>query len=245
MVPIIRGSSTAFPHNVAYRVGKLTSKISLHGQWLDCGCAEGGYSTALITFGADLVGGIDVEIDRLQTAHHQSSMAANFAGAASEALPFRNASFDGVWMNEVFEHVADERKTLTEVRRVLKPGGYFALISPNRWFPFEGHGAQIGAVNIGKPVPILPWLPYQLTKPFMHARNYWPGQLRAMIASAGFEVLFCESVMPVFERYPWLPEFVIGWYWCNLPQIERAPILRKFGVSTFILARRPIVHQDS
>ena len=42
-------------------------------------------------------------------------------------------------MNEMFEHVADERWALAEILRVLKPGGILVLISPNRWFPIEGH----------------------------------------------------------------------------------------------------------
>ena len=36
-------------------------------------------------------------------------------------------------MNEVFEHVTDEKATLREVARVLARGGRLILISPNRW----------------------------------------------------------------------------------------------------------------
>lgn len=59
------------------------------------------------------------------------------------SLAFRDVSFDGVFLNEVLEHVRDETKTLRELHRVLRPRGYLALMSPNHWFPFEGHGVRV------------------------------------------------------------------------------------------------------
>ncbi|HUW95391.1 MAG TPA: class I SAM-dependent methyltransferase, partial [Anaerolineae bacterium] len=40
-------------------------------------------------------------------------------------LPFPSASFDAVLSCGVLEHVADERASLQEIKRVLKPGGFF------------------------------------------------------------------------------------------------------------------------
>lgn len=81
--------------------------------------------------------------------------------------------FDGTLMNEVLEHVADEKQALSEVFRVLKPGGVFVLISPNRWFPIDGHFIKIGSWTFG-PAPLIPWLPKRLTRSITVARNYWP-----------------------------------------------------------------------
>jgi SAM-dependent methyltransferase len=39
-----------------------------------------------------------------------------------EVLPFRDASVDLVYATGLFEHVADERALIDEIRRVLKPG---------------------------------------------------------------------------------------------------------------------------
>ncbi len=47
----------------------------------------------------------------------------SFRRAAAEALPFPDASFDLVTLDNVLEHVQDREKTLAEIRRVLKPGG--------------------------------------------------------------------------------------------------------------------------
>jgi len=47
-------------------------------------------------------------------------------------LPFRGGTFDLVMMLEVIEHLADIPHALSEVARVLKPGGVAILSTPNR-----------------------------------------------------------------------------------------------------------------
>jgi ubiquinone/menaquinone biosynthesis C-methylase UbiE len=46
-------------------------------------------------------------------------------------LPFPDASFDLVWASEVIEHVADTGQWLSEVRRVLAPGGRLLVTTPS------------------------------------------------------------------------------------------------------------------
>jgi len=49
-----------------------------------------------------------------------------------EKLPFEDDSFDIILLSEVFEHLRiDLIFTISEIRRVLKPGGKFILSSPN------------------------------------------------------------------------------------------------------------------
>lgn len=45
-------------------------------------------------------------------------------------MQFEDQSFDLVIANHVLEHVNDELKALSEIRRVLKPGGYAILQTP-------------------------------------------------------------------------------------------------------------------
>jgi SAM-dependent methyltransferase len=49
------------------------------------------------------------------------------------ALPFPEGSFDAVVSFDVFEHIPDTDAHLTEVRRVLRPGGAYLIQTPNKW----------------------------------------------------------------------------------------------------------------
>ncbi len=47
--------------------------------------------------------------------------------ASATALPFPDASFDGAYMLHVGMNIADKKAVFSEVHRVLKPGGIFAI----------------------------------------------------------------------------------------------------------------------
>jgi SAM-dependent methyltransferase len=47
-----------------------------------------------------------------------------------QAIPFADGTFDVVFCNHVLEHVADDRRAMREMRRVVKPGGWGVMLSP-------------------------------------------------------------------------------------------------------------------
>lgn len=60
-----------------------------------------------------------------------------------EALPFANAEFDAAFATEVLEHLIPPDKALSEIFRVIKPGGWLLVSLPNRdWFHFEKREAD-------------------------------------------------------------------------------------------------------
>ena len=48
-------------------------------------------------------------------------------------LPFPDASFDVIIASEVLEHLWDDERAISELVRVLKPGGRMAVTVPTRW----------------------------------------------------------------------------------------------------------------
>ena len=236
------GGHTAYGPMVSYRLGKLQQRGLLHGDWLDCGCAEGYYSVGLAERGAKSVVGVEaIESLAKKASELPHPPTVSFRAATAERLPFEDDSFDGALLNEVLEHVSDERTALAELARVLKPGGHLALFSPNRWFPFEGHGARLSEdkVLMSRPVPLMPWLPSRLTTRFATARNYWPNELRELVRGAGLTIVESSWALPQFEQYPWLPSRAIERFRQSIPQIERSPVARFVAVSLFVVARAP------
>jgi SAM-dependent methyltransferase len=227
-----RGAPTATPLNVSYRVHRISQYLS--GHWLDFGCADGGYDHELLARGLDAVSGVDVEESRIAEAKRRNLPNADYTTFDGMTLPFEDGSLDGTFMNEVFEHVADETRTLSEVFRVLKPGGVLVLISPNRWFPFEGHPVTIGPKTIG-PAPLIPWLPAAMTRNWTTARNYWPRQLRRQVQDAGFAIEEVSFIWPVLETFPWLPLRGVALYQQYFRRWDHVPGLRRFGVSTLVV----------
>ena len=55
-------------------------------------------------------------------------------------LPFDDGTFDIVFTRYVLEHVAEPEEFLIEICRVLRPGGSFIFLTPNKW-----HYVCIGA----------------------------------------------------------------------------------------------------
>lgn len=54
-------------------------------------------------------------------------------------IPFGDETFDYVFSNQVFEHVQNYPEALSEIYRVLKPGGCSLHFFPSRYRPIEAH----------------------------------------------------------------------------------------------------------
>jgi predicted rRNA methylase YqxC with S4 and FtsJ domains len=54
---------------VQYQVGRIANYVT-DGDWLDYGCAEGGYTRALLDVGAATASGIDVVAERIEAARN-------------------------------------------------------------------------------------------------------------------------------------------------------------------------------
>ena len=77
--------------------------------------------------------GIDVSPEAVETARTRGHQVLLVNG--DEPLPFDEASFDGVVLKDVLEHVKDPVALVRDVRRVLRPGGTVFASSPDaqRW----------------------------------------------------------------------------------------------------------------
>ncbi len=93
---------------------------------LDVGTGEGQIARAVCReVGAEVVG-VDPTASLLDLAHQRAG-GPRYLRAESDGLPLANASVDAVVVCLVFEHVDNLSESLSEVARVLRPGGRFLL----------------------------------------------------------------------------------------------------------------------
>lgn len=95
------------------------------GRTLDLGCGTG-RNLPLFAAGLTVIG-LDPSADTLRRARRRAPSVPLVRGSA-EALPFRDASFDTVVSGLVFCSVADPRRGLAEVRRVLRRDGQLRML---------------------------------------------------------------------------------------------------------------------
>jgi ubiquinone/menaquinone biosynthesis C-methylase UbiE len=247
--PAIRpaGGDTAQPRNLRKRLRFLASQGVAPGQrLLDGGCGRGEYVVALRAagvraFGAEFL----AEKVRAQVPGVPTGA---ILRADLERLPYGPASFDAILLNEVLEHVPDERAALGEAWRVLRPGGVVIILSPNRLYPFETHGVQLR--RSGRPVPpYVPFVPYVPLgvgrRVFRYwARNYWVHELIRLVREAGFEPRSTSYLWQTFENISGQQPFALT---LMLPVLrgvaelcERLPVIRRFGVSQAVVAVKPV-----
>lgn len=99
---------------------------------LDLGCGEG--KIAKVLFGKGVVDiGLDNESEMVKAARKSKVYKKVVLGDAQD-LPFRNNSLSTVFSNSVIEHIQGIEKVLSEVSRILKPGGLFIFTVPSHKF---------------------------------------------------------------------------------------------------------------
>ena len=101
---------------------------------IDLGCGSGIFTHLLNQRGYD-VAGLDISPKLLELARRKYPDL-QFDEGDVEALPYKNASVDGVLLSGLVHHLPDAGRCAAEVMRVLKPKGRFVAFDPNRANPF-------------------------------------------------------------------------------------------------------------
>lgn len=128
---------------------------------LDVGCGTGANLIMLSKHGD--AEGVDVSEDALAFCRERGLDKVRLG--AGEELPYEDATFDLVTALDVVEHMDDDLAGLSEMRRVLRPGGRVLLFVPTFMFLW---GVQDEVSN--------------------HRRRYRLPQLQRVLEQAGFEI---------------------------------------------------------
>jgi len=164
---------------------RLSYFTPIVGDWrgksvLDLGCGGGFMSEALAQRGAHVIG-VDPSAPAIAIAKNHAEatgLSVDYRVGAGESLPVADNSLDIVLCVDVLEHVRDLDAVISEIRRVLKPGGLFLFDTINRnWL------ARLVVVTLGETV-------LRLLPPGTHdpALFITPAELKAKLERHDFAV---------------------------------------------------------
>jgi 2-polyprenyl-3-methyl-5-hydroxy-6-metoxy-1,4-benzoquinol methylase len=98
------------------------------GRLLDVGCYDGQLIAGVVETPEQVIG-LDVAQSALQAAARRGI--AGVRAQVEAPLPFQDGAFATVVAAEVIEHVFDTQGVIAELARVVQPGGWVVITTPN------------------------------------------------------------------------------------------------------------------
>ena len=112
-------------------------KVTPESKVLDVGCGTGYFTRLLAKDGAQVTG-LDMEqpfIDFAVRQNETDRLPVSYVRGDALDLPFADGSFDIVASHTFLTVVPDPEKAISEMLRVLRPGGVLACVTPMSFFP--------------------------------------------------------------------------------------------------------------
>jgi len=206
------------------RAGRIVAAGGFRGgdRLLEIGCGIGIFTGRVADGSGAGVIGVDVSPDLVAEARRRRP-ALRFEIADAHALPFPDAAFTGVFGSSVLHHLELD-PALSEVRRVLAPGGRAVFAEPNLANPL---------VFAQKWIPLLKRRALDLP----HETAFLRGGLAQCFRRAGFEDVRVE---PFDFLHPLTPDrWVVRMEWFGR-RLESVPGIREIAGSVLAVALRPM-----
>lgn len=171
------------------------------GKGLDVGSADGSVLAAVTSI--HQIAAVDICAKFFDSLREKGYVDAVQCDVQTETLPHANETFDWVVCAECLEHVVDTDHVLTEINRVLKPGGKFVLTVPNIRTP-----VGLAMFLVGYP----PMLGARYRSG--HVRDFTLATARIALRNNGFtieRIHGTEFMSPYGYHLSWLARLFPGW----------------------------------
>ena len=133
----------------------LIKKIDCKGkEVVDVGCGTGILSFMTLEKGASKVSCVDISKLMLDKCREKSIIkgfkedSISFHEGDAERLPFNDSSYDVVLLNMVLGMVPNQQETITELTRILRPGGTIAVSAHGPAYYMEAIEAGVKSMSI-------------------------------------------------------------------------------------------------
>ncbi len=189
----------------------------------DVGCGPGWYTRALRTRGADV---LPIDYSEAELNLYGGPPEGAIVGDAMN-LPLEDACLDGIFASNMLEHTPEPRRVITEMERVLRPGGW-AYLSWTNWFsPWGGHDMT----------------PYHLLGPRLGSRLYERRHGHAPKNLLG-ETLWPVHIGPTLRFIRSRPGLEVmrtePRYWPRLRLIVDIPVIRELATWNCVVRMRRV-----
>ncbi len=167
---------------------------------LDAGCGRGFYVNALSRFKfPEVIGGLDINQKYLKIAKkHAYDKRVKIKQGNLYSLPYPDNYFNFIIASEILEHLSDDKRALSELKRVLKKGGVLIITVPHYHFPL-----------LWDP---LNWLSMRLFKGHVNKNIWWLAGIWAdhdrLYTQKEIEKTILETGLTIEKS-----EKVISWCW--------------------------------
>ena len=170
------------------KVFRLIQSLPL-GRVLDLGAGEGAFAKVLKDHGFEVTAcDIDPGIFKLTDVPF-------VAGDFNAGVPLEDRSFDIVVFIEVLEHLKNPWQALSEIHRLLRPGGWLLLTTPNVGNLFQRFHYLFKGKFYGFGHPVI-------RSPLEHVHPFSLPELTMMMNETGFGMERFEFDRPVrFKKY--------------------------------------------
>ena len=115
---------------------KVITTNEFMGKCLNAGCGEGIYSEFLESFKEITeIANLDLELPSIPQRRTDPRHKA-YQGSLT-SIPFEDATFDACLCTEVVEHIQEDNLAISELARVIKPGGLLLISVPTPPAPYD------------------------------------------------------------------------------------------------------------
>ncbi len=180
------------PARAAYFDGVFTAALGENrrrsGLFADVGCGGGILTEAMSRRGYSMIG-LDISSGAVAAANRHAAreqLEIRYARGSAYGIPFPSGRITGVIASDVLEHLSDLPRAISELSRILAPGGVLVFDTVNRTLL-----SLVGAIGVAQN-----WL--RILPPRTHAWRLFitPGELISVLDRFGLETREVRGLSP-------------------------------------------------